>query len=165
MSNPYIVINWMEGYGNSPRIEIHNFKYTTDRAALRYTKRHTIHRADQGPIVRYFSSDGKPTNGFGGAEFSGTFVDGTTFKYQGAWSSRAGAVNIFWPEDRIVDVDIGMYATAVKADWFIELWRKQAPDFGLAWVRAGKSIETVIMPTRGGKLKDDRYYEIIEHIA
>lgn len=165
MSNPYIVINWMEGYGNSPRIEIHNFSCEINSDALRYEKRHTIHRADQGPLVRYFSSDGKPTDGFGGAEFAGTFIDGTKFKYQGAWSSRAGAVNIFWPEDRVVDVDIGMYATAVKADWLIELWRQQSPNFGLAWVRADMIIETMIMPTRGGKLKDDRYYEIIEHIT
>lgn len=52
-----------------------------------------IHLARQGAFAHYFYSDGKPTHGYAGRDFRGTFLDGSTFHYKGAWSSRAGCVN------------------------------------------------------------------------
>ena len=156
---PVIKIDWMDNCGNNPRIKIEGLDSGL-AAKLQpkvWEKRKGLHRCNQHPFVRYFYSDGQPCSGFGGATFEGTLTDGTPFKYEGAWSSRAGRINEMWPESKIVDVDVGHMATAVDAAWFLNLWREQPTDFGLVWISDGR--ESILRPTRnGGQLKNKLHH-------
>lgn len=119
-----ININWMKGFGNSPRIELQGIKvpeYPSKTDPIWEKLSNGLHVARKGDFVFYFYTDGRPTEGFGGRMFEGTFKDGTTFSYKGAWSSRAGCVNPVY-HDQIVDVTVGSIATAVTLEFLDRNW-------------------------------------------
>lgn len=160
-----VTINWMEGMGNNPdfhiEMELPLYPKATEPV---WEQRDGLHRADSGDVVRYFFNDmsGAATHGFGGAEFKGTFKDGTAFCYRGAWSSRAGCVNREWPDSKIVDVAINKsVASGIKAQAIIDHWRQYKPTWGLAWCHHTDG-EVVLEPTRNGQVKNPRFYSRIE---
>ena len=161
-----IVIDWMEGWMNSPRFIIKDVDLPKRDGP--YERRNGLHRRNNGDFVDYFYTDGKPTNGYGGARFHGTLTNGEPFEYIGAWSSRAACVNEQWPEDPIVDVIVGHRATAIRAQAIIDWWRdalreEHPPAWGLAWV-TDSSGEKTLQPTRDGDIKDMRGVKNVEHI-
>lgn len=121
-----ININWMKGFGNSPRIELQGIKvpeYPSKTDPIWEKLSNGLHVARKGDFVFYFYTDGRPTEGFGGRRFEGTFKDGTAFSYIGAWSSRAGCVNpVSVYTDQIVDVTVGNIATAVTLEFLDRNW-------------------------------------------
>lgn len=97
-----------------------------------YEKRDGIHRRDHEGWVDYFYSDGNPCGGFGGSTFEGRLTTGESFKYQGAWSSRAAVVNALWPENPIVDVVCGFRGIGMTVHQLFELYQQcESVDFGL----------------------------------
>lgn len=156
-----IQIDWMEGYGNHPYINIVGAELPpcADKSAAVWERRRCgktyVHVAVDGDFVSFFSTDGRPTTGFGGATFEGTFKDGTKYRYEGAWSSRAGVVNKVFPELQVVDVAFQPQhlASHIRAAAMIE-WRFENPrPWGLVWVEEGNG-ERILMPTRRGVLKN-----------
>lgn len=162
---PRISIDWMDHCGNLPRIQLHGLLHESRPKDARWEQRGGLHRCDHLPIVSYFYNDmsGNPCSGFGGATFEGIYLDGSKFSFQGAWSSRAARINAMWPDRPIVDVDFyeQRIASAVTADFLIDLWRKQKAecDFGFAWCDDG---DMVLRPTRNGILKN--HGEIVSHV-
>lgn len=154
-----VKVDWVDGYANDP-----SFVVELDGPLPAYPSKDEpvwerfedgFHVAYTGSVVRYFYTDGKPTQGFGGRPFVGTFQNGDSFSYRGAWSSRAGCINALEGISlRIVDVSIGHVATAVVSADLYNWWVRN-PDcgFGLAWVTQPDS-EMVLLPTRDGKLKN-----------
>jgi hypothetical protein len=156
----------MDRWANSPRFEI-----TVEGPGPKWpdAKHHVWHRYHgmhvaayrDDPFVSYFHSDGKPTEGFGGRPFDGTFTDGSEFHYRGAWSSRAACVNQAFLEGAegfplVVDVVCGSCSTAVKASALIDWWLDHLEvDWGLAFVDDG-DVAPILLPTRNGKLKDEK---------
>lgn len=160
----------MEGYGNDPKFRVTldcrlpDYPSEDDPVWTRYSN--SIHVAEAKDTVFYFYTDGKPTDGFGGRRFAGTFRNGGKFSYQGAWSSRAGVVNGTLGAPSIVDVVIGNIATAVYWSDMVE-WCRKNPHcgFGLATVH-GMGKESILLPTRNGKLKNEPYKgQSIVHIV
>lgn len=133
-----ININWMKGFGNSPRIELQGIKapeYPSKTDPIWEKLSNGLHVARKGDFVFYFYTDGRPTEGFGGRKFEGTFKDGTTFSYIGAWSSRAGCVNPVNPvyQNQIVDVTVGNIATAVTLEFLDRNWHWDFGTVDLLW--------------------------------
>ena len=120
-----ISVDWMDGYVNFPHFMVLG---APKRAWIGlWEKRETLHRRDDpNGFVQYFSTDGRPTEGFGGRIFEGELTDGTAFKYRGAWSSRAAGVNCLWPESPIVDVFTDDHmATAMTVERLITVYLSQ----------------------------------------
>jgi hypothetical protein len=161
-------VDWMDGWGNDPRFKIHDVEPPAHpgKDVHVWTQRDGIHRFDNGIWCHYFYNDmsGQPTDGFGGSVFEGTFVDGTSFKYVGAWSSRPGCVNRLWPDSKIVGVSTDkMIASAVRAVHLVNWWRENAPDWGLAWCTY-KDGESYLQPTRNGTVKNPSYWASIVNL-
>jgi hypothetical protein len=119
-----VKIDWMKGWGNAPRIILEGIKvpeYPAETDPIWEKLSNGLHVARKGVFVFYFYSNGKPTEGYGGRRFAGTFKEGTTFEYKGAWSSRAGCVNPVY-NDPIVDVVVGSIATAVTVEFLDSIW-------------------------------------------
>lgn len=151
----HIKIDWMMDVGNNPRFIVEDV-VLPEPAPIQapvYERRGDIHRYDQGMFSHFFASDGKPTSGFGGATFAGTFKDGKGFEYRGAWSSRSSYVNKLWPEHLLVDVVCGHMAVHMSAQALIDWWHESPVDWGLAWVRHSDG-ELHLMPTKNGELKN-----------
>lgn len=137
-----IRIDWMENYANDPRIIIESDKPVDYPAKdmpvwIRYASGIHVAQMPGSDFVHYFYSDGKPCQGFGGATFEGRFKNtGDTFKYRGAWSSRAACVNAEMLDGyQIVDVSCGYHSTAIRAYTLVNAWRKMKnPGFGFVWV-------------------------------
>lgn len=81
-----------DGYANRPTIVLHVDRLPDD-SVLRYEERDCIYAAQVDGFVKYFYTDGKPTQGFGGRTIEISMMDGTERTFSGAWSSRAGVVN------------------------------------------------------------------------
>lgn len=125
MQKPTVKIDWMRGYGNSPRIILEGIKVPAwpHKDDPVWQKVDGFHYCRKGPFVFYFHTDGRPTEGYGGRIFEGTFIDGSTFRYKGAWSSRAGALNRMLRFcEYIVDVSADYCAVAVSADYLCSIW-------------------------------------------
>lgn len=158
MCKPSIRIDWMKRYGNNPRIildgiQVPEYPRASDPI---WEKRGNLHRAQKGHFVFYFYTDGKPTEGFGGRVFEGTFMDGSSFCYRGAWSSRAGCVNQAWPTNHIVDVACGSRATAVTADFLLQLWHETMPkEIDICPVQLNRYDGEVYLPSHNGRIKGD----------
>ncbi len=90
---------------NEHRRVIHvEFDKEYGKFAGRYEKRGVLYRGEEGDAVRFFAYTG-PGRGFGGAHFDITLLDGTPVTLIGPWSSRAGAVNKFFPDrEPVVEV-------------------------------------------------------------
>lgn len=150
-----IAINWMDGFSNNPSIKIESDQKVewpnSDRPVwAKYASGIHVAQLPGSDFVHYFYTDGKPTEGFGGRLFEGRFRDtGDSFRYRGAWSSRAACVNAEMSEGlQVVDVTCDYLATAVRASALIAAWRKmQNPGFGFAWVDTGDAAP-ILMPVR-----------------
>lgn len=172
----YIEVDWMEKFCTHPEFVISRMQVPSwpRQYEPAWEKKGYFHRADRGAFVHYFHTDGKPTDGFGGASFKGMFVDGDRFDYTGAWSSYAGAMNEAWgPERRIVDVtardmDGNRRATAMTAEAMLAWYDKNSPTWGLAWClyhsRHKKQEHWILLPTRDGHLKSETPFALIEHV-
>jgi hypothetical protein len=156
-----VTVDWMDGYANNPRFIVEldcpmpAYPGHDDPVWTRHGD--GLHTAEVGGIVFYFYTDGKPCEGFGGRRFIGTFTNGDSFNYKGAWSSRAACVNDlghpFAPS--VVDVTIGYCSTAVNWADMSDWWYNH-PDcgFGLCRVDDGDN-GAILLPTRDGKLKNE----------
>lgn len=138
-------IEWMLGYGNSPRLKIYTVKdwdfpmhkehkYQFGKAP--HTGVFWSETADG--VVSFFSHTGGDKNegGFGGAVFNLTMEDGTEKVLRGPWSSRPGAMNQYFPHS--VDVTIGgryNMAAHIRADLWVMLMCKWFPELylGIRW--------------------------------
>jgi hypothetical protein len=127
-----IRINWMKSWANSPRIIVEGIQvpnYPSETDPIWEKTSEGLHLARKGDFAFYFVTDGKPTDGYDSRRFAGTFKDGTTFEYMGAWSSRAACVNAAIKRkelagDYIVDVVCGYYchSAAVELSFIDRLW-------------------------------------------
>lgn len=153
-----VKIDWMKRWGNSPRIILEGIKvpeYPSETDPIWQKNADGLHYARKGNFVFYFYSNGKPTEGYAGRRFVGTFQDGTTFEYKGAWSSRAGCINAAVEcgdfDSYIVDIVVGSCACAVTASF---LYTLELP-IGISWVCKDWGNEPVVEPAYKGKLKGD----------
>ena len=145
-----IKIDWMKRWANSPRIIVEGVnvpEYPSETDPIWEKSPDGLHLARKGDFAFYFFSDGKPTEGFGGRRFAGTFKDGTTFEYRGAWSSRAGCINAAIDKgnltgEPIVDVVVGSYSTAVSLNFIDTNW-----DFTFELMRTEKYQDITYEPT------------------
>lgn len=150
-----IRIDWMENCANDPRIIIESDKpvdYPNKDMPvwIRYGSSIHVAQVPGSDFVHYFNTDGKPCDGFGGRIFEGRFKDtGESFKYRGAWSSRAACVNAkMFAGQQIVDVSCGYHSTAVRAHILINAWRKMKnPGFWFAWVDSS-DLAPILMPIK-----------------
>ena len=148
-----VSVNMREGYANTPDFVVSNIGIYK-RPTYPWYECAGIHRCDEASgLVHYFYTDGKPCQGFGGAIFEGMFYDLKPFRYQGAWSSRAGCVNQWYPEDPIVDCGIRdargwLLSGAVTMEALINAIYAQDDlgAFGLALIR-DESKEVTLIPT------------------
>lgn len=153
-----VKINWMKGLGNAPRIELSGIRvpeHPSETDPIWEKLSNGLHVARKGVFVFYFYSNGKPTEGYGGRRFAGTFMDGTTFEYRGAGSSRAGCVNDAVHRGQfdsyIVDVTVGSCSCAVTASFLHAL---ELPTL-IEWVYKNWGSEPTLEPAYRGKLKGD----------
>lgn len=125
-----IDVNWMESYGNTPRIKLRGpIEDRGVRKALfgagiwkQYPVSGTSLWVLTHPngFVEYLAHSGRDVDegGFGGAVFTVYVEGGHKKELRGPWSSRATCVNMVLPsEDHIMDTDQG----AIRIDAFIEL--------------------------------------------
>jgi hypothetical protein len=158
-----VKVDWMDEWGNDPRFIVEldckmpEWPGEDDPVWTRYEPGY--HVAVVGDIVFYFYTNGKPTDGYGGRPFIGTFANGGGFSYRGAWSSRAACINGIKPEDSapfVVDVVIGHCATSIDAqkllDWYLE--NRYTCDFRLAMVDNGDQGEILLPARMDGSLKN-----------
>lgn len=159
----HIEIDWHDKFANLPDFVVFDHpppRWPEMRDAV-WLEREGVHRADlHDGRVAYFYTDGRPIHGFGGARFCGTFVDGRSFEYTGAWSSRAGVVNAYYPESPIVDVicavpspgggNVVRTHSALRAQILIDWWREANPSWGLVWAKTNDG-ERILLPTRDGQ--------------
>lgn len=153
-----VKIDWMQRWANSPRIILEGIRvpeYPSETDPIWQKLDNGLHVAQKGNFVFYFYSDGKPTEGYGGRRFAGTFQDGTTFEYRGAWSSRAGCVNEAVRrgqfDNYIVDVVVGSCACAVTASFLHTL----DLHYGVEWMYKDWDTEPVLEPAYLGRFKGD----------
>jgi hypothetical protein len=86
-------INWMEGYGNTPMLELLVDKIP-HQSDLRYSMHNNIYYAELDGYVRFYWWEGPHNNrGYGGTEFKITMVDGKDVILKGPWSSNSSSVN------------------------------------------------------------------------
>jgi hypothetical protein len=163
-----IKVDWMKRWANSPRIIVEGIKapeYPRETDPIWEKSPDGLHLARKGDFAFYFVTDGKPTDGYGGRRFAGTFKDGTTFEYRGAWSSRAGCINQAISKgeltgDYIVDVIVGSCATAVNLSFIDRQW-----DFPYELMRKsefGHFAEFTFEPSYKGWFKGDTGFEYPE---
>lgn len=149
-----IKIDWMKRFANSPRIILEGIEvptYPSEDDPIWQKLANGLHVARKGDFVFYFYTNGKPTEGFGGRRFAGTFKDGSKFEYIGAWSSRAGCVNAAYDE-QIVDVTVGCIATAVTLEFLDRNWNF---DLKASLVRRAKHGDIWYEPAHKGCFKGE----------
>ena len=101
-------VNWMFGWANRPRLEI-----TVDRIPKLEEMEfdlhvlgddHTLYWAEKDGYVSFFSHSTRNERGYGGREYVLNLKGKQKTKIKGPWSSRAGAMNNYFPHS--VDVTI-----------------------------------------------------------
>ena len=130
-----IDVDWMEGWGNSPRIMLRgpceDYKITRDWFEAGIWKQYPIEDSSlwilthPNGFVKYMAHSGKDINedGFGGTFFHIHLEGGVQKVLKGPWSSRATCCNIVLePQDWIMD--LGNMACAIRIDAFVELCRE-----------------------------------------
>lgn len=81
-----------------------------------FEKRHGIYRAQEGDLVRFFSYT-EPGNGYGGWQFNIHLTDGSHEHIIGPWSSRAGVVNMLYPDrDAVIECTEDNIVTCVTVE-------------------------------------------------
>ena len=88
-------VDWMQGYGNHPRIEILVNKIPDfPFEEFKFVKKGKIYYAEKEGIAKFFSYPGdSPGEGFGGSKFEITLKNGDKKTLIGPWSSNSGYVN------------------------------------------------------------------------
>ena len=154
-----VTVDWMEGWGNAPRIVL-MLAGEPNIKALRYEVKDNTYRAiDKDGYVSFFAWRG-PGNegGYGGREFPITMTTGFEVILKGPWSSNSDSVNrVFNDGKHVMEVSYsiydqsphrkyGRYAGAFLVDALVK-WLNDHPekDFYLAWVQThyGKYVQAV----------------------
>jgi hypothetical protein len=93
-------LDWMEGWGNSPRLKV----LFNELPCERYEERNGLYLSIDGDAAHYiyWNGDGN-TGGYGGREIEVTMKDGSVRKLLGPWSSRAECVSKEFPETPIIE--------------------------------------------------------------
>lgn len=105
-----IKIEWMFGFGNTPRIVLEEDLDLLPREDLEFEHKDGLWWAIQpNGLVRYFAHSGRDVNegGFGGSSFD-IMHKGQRKTLKGPWSSRAACVNMMLPADKQI-ADITLY--------------------------------------------------------
>ena len=84
-------VDWMEKFGNDPRLKVLVDK-VPNKEDLRYSYKNGLYYAELDGYVSFFSYRG-PGNGFGGNVFDIVMTDGRNVSLVGPWSSRAAVAN------------------------------------------------------------------------
>lgn len=110
-------VNWYEGYGNNPRLQVLIDEFPPRGEMIFKRKKKRLYLAELDGYVRYFSWSGEGNDGGHyrrsfpiKVEEDGEVKDVTLL---GPWSSRAGVMNQFF-EQRCVDVSITDDPTAFE---------------------------------------------------
>lgn len=106
-------IDWMEGFGNDPRLQVVVNKIPS-RDELRFQHEDGIYCGIKSGFVVYYAWSGDGNDGgYSGRCYDITMDNGQRVTLQGPWSSRAGCVNqrSFGP---VVDVRITTDPSALK---------------------------------------------------
>lgn len=87
-------VDWKEGYGNPPSLQV-LVDETPERSALRFRHEDGIWYGERDGYAEYYSWSG-PGNegGFSGRCITVLTVSGNEVTLKGPWSSRAGCVNL-----------------------------------------------------------------------
>ena len=91
-------VDWYDNFDNSPQIKV-----LVDELPKRHVYKKipkpggALYYSDTGGIVRFYSYTEGDQKGYGGAVFELELEDGTVDKIKGPWSSRAGAMNRYFP--------------------------------------------------------------------
>jgi hypothetical protein len=153
-----INVDWMENYGNTPRIQLEgpaaDYKVRAAWFQAAIWKQYPIQKSSlwitthPNGFVRYLSHSGDNRNegGFGGSNFDIHLEDGTQKVLKGPWSSRATCVNmVVPPEDHVMDTDQG----AIRIDAFLALCEKvNFPHYVVRGVKTEGEPEAVRISTR-----------------
>jgi hypothetical protein len=92
-----VKIDWMEGWGNSPRIEV-LFDKLPNQDELAYECADNCYLAIEGDYASFWTWNGNGNNrGMGGHEFDIHMRDGSTVTLRGPWSSNSQAMNERFP--------------------------------------------------------------------
>lgn len=83
---------WHEAYNNPPGLEL-LVSRLPKLGEHRFTQKGELYFSDLGGVCSFFSWDGRPDRGYGGATFTITMVDGGTKDLIGPWSSSPSAMN------------------------------------------------------------------------
>jgi len=86
-------VNWMEGWANPPKLEIHLDRYPESGQFVYEETQGCYFAVDQETgVVRYFYYE-RPGRGYGGRTFDLKMKDGSTRSLIGPWSSRCQCMN------------------------------------------------------------------------
>lgn len=88
-----VKVNWWEGWGNDPVLQL-LVDELPPLDAFRFDKNGAIYYAELDGYVRYYAYS-RPGSGFGGRHFCITMKDGKEVILEGPWSSRPGAVHLY----------------------------------------------------------------------
>jgi hypothetical protein len=100
-------VEWFDTFGNDPELKLLVDKIP-DHSELKYESKDGLWVAYNNGYVSFYyhSGDDKNHGGFGWDTVNITLVDGTKKSLRGPWSSRAGCVNVAFPDRPVVDVCI-----------------------------------------------------------
>jgi hypothetical protein len=101
-------VNWMLGWANHPKLDITVDKIPNHNDMV-YQKKgsapgNALYYSEQDGYVSFMCHNFTNERGYGGRTFNMKLEDGTTDKIKGPWSSRAGAMNHYFPH--CVDVTL-----------------------------------------------------------
>ena len=130
-------VEWYEGFANKPRLVLIVDKMP-DSMEIEYEVKDNLYWGEKNGIVSFFSHSPENQRGYGGREFDLKMKDGSFVTIKGPWSSRAGAMNNYFPHS--VDVTVKetegefprlSFATAVT----VELARQAAELAGVRLIK------------------------------
>lgn len=170
-----VEVDWMDGWANDPRwiVTLDQPVPDMDDPRLKHEMRGDLYRADLGDYVHYIYYKG-PSQGYGGRRMNIWLADGTLKGLIGGWSSRAGCVNMAWPENMIVDVGVrepefkySLTAAAVRMEDFLVFCAQHHIPCALVHHMRGPA-EPILLPMRKNPgsaslgLKDEKNYLVKE---
>lgn len=133
-----IRINWMTGWGNSPRAQI-----LVDEIpeGLRYQKLGGKYFAEKDGYVSFFAWRGTPDRGFGGAKFHITLTDGEEVTLVGPWSSGSGAMMkagfshcmeiSITADPEVIERGYTFFSGCVTTEWLEDSFKRLRPSLAL----------------------------------
>lgn len=182
----HVSVNWMEDYGNSPRVTIYlredldmyDYVGSGNKVFETRTKDKAVgwFGENEHGFVSFFAHSGEDRNegGFGGNIYTLKMKDGTEKVLKGPWSSRPGAMNAlgFTPS---VDVTINggrqkyNLAGAITYDAFEAIIRQHLPHLYIFKRTKGETVWNVsavrthpCKPSGRGYADDREAWELVE---